>query len=453
MIKDAQEAPLTYLNKGQTYILSVIDTTPIVPTTFLRKYRTFIRISFENEEHRAEPETCWQIWKDGRGSSEACRHGGKLLAIEYVSPRQGGGSESRRAQIELESASFDGFCVLWTLNPSVGASECSIPIRFHCLSTDFSHLKGVKGLPLRLCAKTEMVLPLRAQSSSFNGSELCFCLVKLFRDHGAERKLSYDVAHVNKVIDKLQQRIGSAEPSMGDFEKRKKGELLAKRPGTVLNKVTKHKSVCPVASDQRAFGATVEDLREKIAAAQDMLYSTRPVSVLYLKGADQDDPDQFPAGLSQRQDLESPVRHEIGDFKFHTSLQPSSSNAVSFNLKSDTTPISSRHSSISLQLRHSNSSRHALRPSPSICRSTSETLSASNHPATGTDGISLLLGSVDPLHPEPYEPYVEPSKFDGSLPSVFVLIRLQSLASTSDKNTMQMDFTLPYTLYNERFKA
>ena len=286
------------------------------------------------------------------------------------------------------------------------------------------HLKGVKGLPLRLCAKTEMVLPLPAQSPFFNGSELCFCLVKLFRDHGAERKLSYDIAHVNKVIEKLQQRIGSAEPNMGEFEKGKKAELIAKRSGTGLNKITKPKSVCPVASDQKTFGATVEDLREKIAAAQDMLYSTRPVSVLYLKGADQDDPDQFPADLGQRKDLKTAVRHERGDFKLHNSLQPSSSNAVLLNLKSDTTPISSRHGSISLQICQSNSSPHALRKSPPISRSPSETLSSSNHPAPGTDGLALLLGSVDPIHPKPHESYVEPSKFGASLPSRFVLIRL-----------------------------
>jgi len=159
MIRSAEEIPITYLNKGQAYTMSVFDTMPLASSASPIKYRTFVRVSFEDEQQRAKPGACWQLWKEGRGTNEAHQRGGKLLAVEYVDPNQGGDNETRRPQIELESASFDGFCVTWVPNPSTGSSDCSIAVRFNFLSTDFSHSKGVKGIPVRLCAKTEMVRP------------------------------------------------------------------------------------------------------------------------------------------------------------------------------------------------------------------------------------------------------------------------------------------------------
>ena len=52
--------------------------------------------------------------------------------------------------------------------------------------------------------------------------ELAYCNVKLFRDHGAERKLSNDVDHVKKTIDKLKQQVSQAKMG-GGFAKRKRG--------------------------------------------------------------------------------------------------------------------------------------------------------------------------------------------------------------------------------------
>ena len=104
MIRSADEIPITYLNKGQAYTMSVFDTMPLAPAGSPVKYRTFIRVSFEDEQQRAKPGACWQLWKEGRGTNEAHHRGGKLLAVEYVDPNQGGDNETRRPQIELESA-------------------------------------------------------------------------------------------------------------------------------------------------------------------------------------------------------------------------------------------------------------------------------------------------------------------------------------------------------------
>ncbi|GLA52470.1 hypothetical protein AnigIFM63604_009332 [Aspergillus niger] len=306
MINHQAEIPVTYLNKGQAYSVSVIDSTPPPMTTQPIKYRTFIRVSFQEEEQRAKPAVCWRLWKEGRGSDEAHRRGGKLQAVEYVDPIQGGIEDTKNRQIQLESSSFDGFCVTWTLNPSTGVSECSIPVRFNFLSTDFSHSKGVKGIPVRLCAKTEMVSPDDTSSTSGKESEVCYCKVKLFRDHGAERKLSNDVAHVKKTIEKLRQQIAQAEMGAGNYGKRKRsnGSIALKGADPRPAKITKHKRTWSMGSQDGPGKMSLEDdLHAKLALMQDMFTSTRPVSILGLRGEEQDDPDLFPVMLPESREF------------------------------------------------------------------------------------------------------------------------------------------------------
>lgn len=297
MIKHSDEIPVTYLNKGQAYAVSISDGMGLGPAAGPIKYRTVIRISFEDEQQRQRPSACWQLWKEGRGLAEAHQRGGKLQAVEYVDPNQGGDEETKRPRVELEKASFDCFSVTWSPAPGSATADCSVAVRFNFLSTDFSHSKGVKGIPVRLCAKTEIISSGTPDSPSGPISEVCFCKVKLFRDHGAERKLSNDVAHIKKTIDKLKQQITQVESGVKEVGKRKRsgGDKGANhRPG----KVQKHKRTWSVSS-QGSSGrpAVEEDLHVKLRTMQDMFTSTRPVSVLYLKGYEQDDPDAYPVSL------------------------------------------------------------------------------------------------------------------------------------------------------------
>ncbi|KAH6677427.1 CP2 transcription factor [Halenospora varia] len=299
MIKNAEEIPITYLNKGQAYSVSIIDTAPEIPLPVGTRYRTFVRISFEDEQQRQRPATCWQLWKEGRGTNEAHQRGGKLQAVEYVEANQPSDGDDKRTRVELDTASFDGFSVLWTPGMN-GSAECNIAVRFNFLSTDFSHSKGVKGIPVRLCAKTETI-PTGSPHSSSPFSEVAFCKVKLFRDHGAERKLSNDVAHVKKTIDKLKQQIAQAETGMKDFGKRKRSGSISKaQPSQRPGKVQKHKRTWSMSSASSSGGRLPieEDLHYKLQTMQDMFTSTRPVSVLYLRGAEQDDPDLHPVALA-----------------------------------------------------------------------------------------------------------------------------------------------------------
>ncbi|KAL3426236.1 CP2 transcription factor [Phlyctema vagabunda] len=299
MIKHAEEIPVTYLNKGQAYSVSIVDTEPNLPVPLGTRYRTFVRISFEDEQQRQRPATCWQLWKEGRGTNEAHQRGGKLQAVEYVEANQHVDSEDKRTRIELDTASFDGFSVIWT--PGVnGLTECNIAVRFNFLSTDFSHSKGVKGIPVRLCAKTETLTD--GSPHAVSDAEVAFCKVKLFRDHGAERKLSNDVAHVKKTIEKLKQQITQAETGMKDFGKRKRGGTMAEKPAPSQRpgKVQKHKRTWSMSSASSAGGRVPveEDLHFKLQTMQDMFTSPRPVSILYLRGSEQDDPDVSPVALA-----------------------------------------------------------------------------------------------------------------------------------------------------------
>lgn len=55
-----------------------------------------------------------------------------------------------------------------------GKKGATIHLRFNCLSTDFSRIKGVKGIPLRLLVTT--------QDTGDASVESTFCKIKLFRD-------------------------------------------------------------------------------------------------------------------------------------------------------------------------------------------------------------------------------------------------------------------------------
>ncbi|OJD25752.1 hypothetical protein ACJ73_02876 [Blastomyces percursus] len=281
MVKDPDEIPITYLNKGRVYEMSVLDTAPMTSGAQPLKYRTFIRVSFEDDERRSEPASCWQLWKEGRGSNEAHHRDGKLLAVEHVDRNQGGDGDIRPSQVQLQTSNFDGFSVIWSPNPVNGNPCCLILVCFNFLSTDFSDPRGTRGIPVRLCAKTEVIStghgdpPLRP--------EVCYCNVKLF-SRGAERKFSIDVAHVKKLIDELKQQIS--------LNRRKRSGSFVK------GKVTKHKRAWSGESGNGSGKSTLEEgLQIELCTLKDMFSSTRPVSALDLKGDAYDDPDLFPIHL------------------------------------------------------------------------------------------------------------------------------------------------------------
>lgn len=296
MVRYPEEIPITYLNKGQAYSMLISDTQPLGPVLGVVKYRTVIRISFEDELQRERPSACWQLWKEGRGVAESHQRAGRLQAVEYVDSNQGGDDQTKRPRVELETASFDSFSVTWSPQPRSTSAECTVAVRFNFLSTDFSHSKGVKGIPVRLCAKTEILASGTPDSRPGPVTEVCYCKVKLFRDHGAERKLSNDIAHIKKTIERIKQQIAQAESGSTQSGKRKRSSSKgsSNRPA----KMQKHKRTWSISS-QNSTGRPIaeDDLHIKLATTEEMFTSTRPVSLLDLKGCPQDDPDKFPVAL------------------------------------------------------------------------------------------------------------------------------------------------------------
>lgn len=411
MIKHADEIPISYLNKGQAYTLNITDTRFGSHEVSTARYRTFVRVSFEDEEQRQKPGACWQLWKEGRGTNEAHHRDGKLLAVEYVDTNQGGDEETRRQQVELQQNSFDGFYVNWCPNPFSGRSECAISVRFNFLSTDFSHSKGVKGIPVRLCAKTEKLSPTSSMNPTDNEPEVCYAKVKLFRDHGAERKLANDIAHVKKQIEKLKQSISQVEAGLPSFNKRKRSSSISKPLAKGPGKTIKHKRTWSMESDGEGLQSTPEeDLVMKLNTTQDMFSSTRPVSVLFLRGDPEDDPDLFPVRLpAESQDVVPMVRTETWESKASTASTPvtsaisptSSSNAI----------VSPRLAAIALQAPSDFATRRSIDAQLSrSSQSTSRTHSMAQQTA-GASGKMINVVGIDHAYQAPPERLVKPGKF------------------------------------------
>lgn len=282
MIKHTNDIPITYLNRGQTYSLTVVDKSPSVPILDGMKYRTFVRVSFEDEVQRSQPNIYWRLCKRTRGNSEVCQREAELKAVELLSFSEPSNSGDQRTQIEVESTFFDGFCITWTPDTG-GPAEVVIKLRFNFLSTDFSHCKGVRGVPVRLCAKTSII----SADSSYNFQEVCFCKIKLFRDHGAERKAFNDITGIKKSINKVKQQT-------------KQAEMIASKAAfsnaISSSKIGKRRRICSMASTSSTTDG-IEDFRLKLQTLLDMLSSTLPVSILSLRGEADDDPDLYPLSM------------------------------------------------------------------------------------------------------------------------------------------------------------
>ena len=212
MIRQADEIPVTYLNKCQAYVVTILDSRRGLQRMGCFRYRTVVRVHFDDEEPRQNPSPYWQFWKDGRGMTEAYQRSRKLQAVEFLGIDQGGyTTEKAKLSVELETASLDSFTITWSPAPDISTVSCSIKMQFNFLSTDFSHSIGVEGIPVRLYARTETLTNDTPNSLSGPTAEICFCKIKLFRFHGAERKLSDDKLHIKKLIDETKQQIASVE--------------------------------------------------------------------------------------------------------------------------------------------------------------------------------------------------------------------------------------------------
>jgi hypothetical protein len=259
-----------------------------------------------------------------------------------------------------------------------------------------------------------MIMPSPTESSLAGEAEVCFSKVKLFRDHGAERKLSNDVAHVKKTIEKLKQQISQAESGLATFGKRKRSGSMAKPIGGRPGKILKHKRTWSVDSDGEGSGrlSAEEDMHVKLATMQDMFTSTRPVSVLYLRGAEQDDPDLFPVQLSGEQDLQLLTRQETWDSKPSAASSPASSGSPTSSSMSTITP--NRRTSTYQEPPPPGSQRTATELWPEqqfkAQQSTEQAIKVPKRESIGAQNSSIFAIGVDAAYEPVPSPPVRPGK-------------------------------------------
>ncbi|ORX90371.1 CP2-domain-containing protein [Basidiobolus meristosporus CBS 931.73] len=181
------ESPLTYLNKGQYYAISSNDQErdDIELTSTLR-------VMFHDDAHRKLGNTYWQFWLSQQTNPKTAR----ALDIDKA---------ASTGIKNVESKSLDRVSFQWN-----GRKGAKIYIKFNCLSTDFSRIKGVKGIPLRIRMETTSEMDPSIHEKSF-------AKIKLFRDKGAERKNKDDQRHLEKIWEKMRGKQQDSNPLLMMF--------------------------------------------------------------------------------------------------------------------------------------------------------------------------------------------------------------------------------------------
>jgi hypothetical protein len=244
------------------------------------------------------------------------------LILEPVETRAANEKKSNtetKLQVEESTTSFDRFTVTWSsTSPKPTVYFC---VRFLFLSTDFSHSKGVKGVPVRLVAKTEF---LGSQESGFQtnlASELAYCKIKLFRDKGAERKLANDRQHLERAVEKLRQQaqqltMGSPDPNQHTSSKKKKRHSFSGQ--STESNTSPHRrhrrdwSISSTAStnstnmNPRSQQDEIQRKLDKAHVMESMFASIRPISVFSLIGEPVDDPSLSFSPIAPQSQWEAP---------------------------------------------------------------------------------------------------------------------------------------------------
>jgi hypothetical protein len=279
MVEQAEEATVTYLNKGQTYHVSMVDAecsrNEVCSSV---EYRTSIWVSFQDQEQRENPARLWEIWS--RSPSTKKTSSAPLHAVTFVDTVQSAKMNGQISKPRLEANSVDGFTVRWAAEPG-RQGACNISLKLEFLSTDFSQLKGVEGAPNRLCVETE-VLTSTSPVATTHDREIYFCQIKVFRQHGAERKASIGIANVQKRIMKVKMKL--AEPDRPPKRRRNAIPELTSGPDIHSNMTGVDKSLGSRRNPRSR-------LQAKLLKLQNMILSPQAVSTLYPHEGRQNDYD------------------------------------------------------------------------------------------------------------------------------------------------------------------
>ncbi|XP_030638028.1 grainyhead-like transcription factor 2a isoform X2 [Chanos chanos] len=162
------EDPMTYLNKGQFYGVTLRETSVNKGLRHpISKVRSVVMVVFGEEKSRDEQLKHWNYW-------HSRQHTVKQRVLDIADYK-----ESFSTIGNIEEFAYNAVSFTWDVN-----EEAKIFITVNCLSTDFSSQKGVKGLPLMIQIDTYSY-----NNRSNRPIHRAFSQIKVFCDKGAERKI------------------------------------------------------------------------------------------------------------------------------------------------------------------------------------------------------------------------------------------------------------------------
>lgn len=162
------EGPMTYLNKGQFYAVTLNELSANKRLRHpISKVRSVIMVVFSEDKNRDEQLKYWKYW-------HSRQHTAKQRVLDIADYK-----ESFNTISNIEEIAYNAISFTWDVN-----EEAKIFITVNCLSTDFSSQKGVKGLPLMIQIDTYSY-----NNRSNRPLHRAYSQIKVFCDKGAERKI------------------------------------------------------------------------------------------------------------------------------------------------------------------------------------------------------------------------------------------------------------------------
>ncbi|OWF54580.1 uncharacterized protein LOC110443256 isoform X2 [Mizuhopecten yessoensis] len=189
-----EEDRITYLNKGQYYGLTLELNADSIPQCQMAK--SVIMVVFRDDKTLDDERKAWEFWHSRQHSYKQ-----RVLDID-TKDSQGVLTSS------ITEVAFNAVAVKW--NPR--DSPVKVNIAVHCLSTDFSNQKGVKGFPLHIQIDT-----FENPKDSYPVHR-GYCQIKVFCDKGAERKTRDE--------DRRRTNRAKSEASHTSSRKRNEQELF-----------------------------------------------------------------------------------------------------------------------------------------------------------------------------------------------------------------------------------
>uniref|UniRef100_A0A670KAB3 Grainyhead like transcription factor 2 n=1 Tax=Podarcis muralis TaxID=64176 RepID=A0A670KAB3_PODMU len=201
------EGPMTYLNKGQFYAITLSETGDNKCFRHpISKVRSVIMVVFSEDKNRDEQLKHWKYW-------HSRQHTAKQRVLDIADYK-----ESFNTIGNIEEIAYNAISFTWDVN-----EEAKIFITVNCLSTDFSSQKGVKGLPLMIQIDTYSY-----NNRSNKPIHRAFCQIKVFCDKGAERKIRDEERKQNRKKAKgqlSQPPCSNAEGKLSTVPLQKKSDI------------------------------------------------------------------------------------------------------------------------------------------------------------------------------------------------------------------------------------